>query len=268
MDLQPSSILPLMRSAGAAVMEIYRSGELGAGEKSDQSPVTKADDASNHVLQDGLASLSEYPIVSEETEGPAGLPPSCWLLDPLDGTSNFIRHDGQFCIMAGLLLSGRPSFGAVYAPASDEMLYAQAGRGAYRAIGNSAPARLSVSPRRLPPELRAVLSKNHLTQSEKDFIRLAGIRHVRQTGSIGIKLGLIARGEADVYATFAALGAWDLCAPEIILSQAGGSAYGLDGWPISYASRRLKAGVVACNGQNKSLCLQAAARVLAAAKKA
>lgn len=172
-----------------------------------------------------------------------------WVVDPIDGTRGFARKNDQFSVMIGLLVEGRPVVGVVAEPARQRVTYAQLGRGCYTATAAAAPVACRVSSR---PEGEIVLAQSWSKPGRPSPVvdRLRPAR-VIETYSGGVKLALVARGEADVYAnTYETFYDWDICAGHLLVTEAGGTVTDLSGQPISYqapdfAQRR---GLLASNG--------------------
>lgn len=238
----------LARRAGDAAMRFY--GAATAQAKAGGSPVTEADHAANRVICDGLR--DRFPadgVLSEESRDSAERlhAPRVWIVDPLDGTREFLSQNGEFAVMIGLAVDGRAVLGAVYLPAQDELFAAAEGAGAWLESGGER--------RRLRCEacdtgaLRLVGSRSH---AEPLLVRLQeslGITDVRPSGSVGVKCGLIARGERDVYVhPVPYLKEWDTCAPEVVLREAGGAVTDCRGEPLRYnkADPVQPHGIVAC----------------------
>lgn len=233
------------REAGTVIMELYTDASFEI--KKDGSPVTSADRRANDIL---LAHLSRtnIPVLSEESVGiPVPYPDRLWIIDPLDGTKDFLDHNGDFCVMVALLEYGRPTVGVVYAPAHDTLYYGEAGAGAYTTHkGTTSP--LCVSDRHTQ-NLRCLRSIHHFTEDMHSVAKkLDASLHPR--GSVGIKAGILSLGEADFFYSRGKLGEWDVCAPEIILTEAGGRVTDCAGKPIAYGNtdHRIGEGMLFSNG--------------------
>jgi 3'(2'), 5'-bisphosphate nucleotidase len=235
------------RAAGAAGMRFY--GSALAVEKEGGSPVTEADHAANRVIVEALAAaFPEDAILSEESADSAARLTAgrVWIVDPLDGTREFLAQNGEFAVMIGLAVDGRAVLGAVYQPADDVLFAAAEGEGAWvRRGGRTAPLRCGA-----PADgLRLVGSRSHPDPLLVRMQEALGITDVRPSGSVGVKCGLIATGERDLYVhPVPYLKEWDTCAPEAILREAGGSVTDCRGEPLRYnkPDPRQPHGIVAC----------------------
>lgn len=244
------------RQAGALVMDYYRQ-DLAVFTKAWQEPVTAADRAANGFLVNELQRLFPHDaIVAEESPLPTVPETSrrCWFVDPLDGTKEFLARNGQFCVMLGLAQHGRPVFGLVYRPEGECLYYALRGQGAFLETPRGA-RRLRVSKTAALSGLRCLVSRSHPHLLVDRILKRAGFAEVTPYGSGGLKIGRIAEAEADVYLSYSEPGGggmklWDICAPQIILEEAGGSFSDLAGAPYPYDARALKVerGILASNG--------------------
>lgn len=239
----------LARAAGAAAMRFY--GTAVAVRKDGGSPVTQADHAANDVIRAGLArEFAADAILSEESaDSPARVTAErVWIVDPLDGTKEFLAQNGEFAIMIGLAMGGEPVLGVVYLPAHDVLYSAARGAGAEverqgrrEALRRAAVADLG--------GLRLVGSRSHGDPLLLRMQEALGIRDVRPSGSVGVKCSLIAEGERDIYIhPVPYLKEWDTCAPEVVLREAGGDVVACDGGRLRYnkPDPRQPDGIVAC----------------------
>lgn len=239
--------LEAAKRAGDLVMEIYNT-DLTVDQKSDQSPVTEADIASQNSIFENLKALG-YGFLGEESkdmELPTG---KCWIVDPLDGTKDFIEKTGDFSVMIGLAKKGRVTMGVVYLPAKDVLYFAEEGSGAYKKEGDKEAEKIQCSNITELKDAKMVVSRFHLDDDTRSFMERANIQETVPTGSIGVKLSLIAEGKADIYLTTTdRTFLWDVCAPDVILTEAGGEVFDLKGQKFAYVSERLqnKNGVVGC----------------------
>jgi len=240
----------LAREAGAEVHALQR-GELVVEMKPGDEPVTVADRRGSEIIVAGLAAaFPNDPVISEELPPPPGAQAASrlWLVDPIDGTKDFIRGEDGYSVMIGLLRDGKPALGVVYQPVQDRMFYGTP-EGAWVAVGDHVEA-MHVSSVASAGDVRLVASKSHRSPDIDRVKERLGIKNEENIGSVGVKLCLIALGVHDLYVNPAAkTKAWDTCAPEAILVRAGGRLSDLYGGPIDYrgdlAHRR---GLVASNG--------------------
>jgi fructose-1,6-bisphosphatase/inositol monophosphatase family enzyme len=208
---------------------------LGEERKADGSLVTKADLASNDILLSGLrAVFPGHGIISEET-GPDGPPdsPFVWFLDPLDGTRAYARGKPGFCVMLGLVRCGRPVLGVVYDPLADDLYEASSGGGAFYEHGGARrPARVSL--RSSLGEMPVVTSTGFPEPYRKLLRPALGGPWLTPINSVGVKAGLVTRGEADIYVSHHAVHYWDTAGPLAILEEAGGRMTLWTGGPLVF----------------------------------
>jgi len=243
--------IELARIAGTEVVRL-RNGELTVEMKPGDEPVTAADRRANELIVAGLAaSFPTDPIVSEELPSTEAMldVPRLWLVDPIDGTKDFIRGGDGFAVMIGLVLDGVPVLGVVHQPTLDRTFFATPDGGAHVVIGDTIE-RLGVSTVALAAEARLVASASHRSADIDRVKAELGIANELNIGSVGVKLCLIANGSRDLYVNPSAkTKAWDTCAPEAILVGAGGRLSDLFGAPIEYRSElHHRRGLVASNG--------------------
>jgi 3'(2'), 5'-bisphosphate nucleotidase len=242
----------LARRAGERIAALRGSG-IAVDTKDDDSPVTAADREANALIVGGLgAAFPDDAILSEELpdDGSRIGRTRVWMVDPLDGTKDFIRGHEGFAVMIGLLDGASPALGVVYQPIGDKLYFATRGGGAFLVRGGvSAP--IHVSDIRVSSEIRMVASKSHRTETIDRVRAELGISDELNVGSVGLKLGLIAEGLRDLYVNPAGHSKlWDACGPEAILVEAGGRLSDLRGLPLDYRGRELGnvRGLIASNG--------------------
>ncbi|MXS84779.1 3'(2'),5'-bisphosphate nucleotidase [Nitrosomonas sp. HPC101] len=231
-----TELLPIVQAAGDAIMAVYRAGEIDFQQKVDQSPVTRADLAAHDVLVQRLKLLiAGCPIVSEEDETSHPYRDGknrFWLIDPLDGTREFISHNGEFTVNVALIEEGRSVLGAVYAPAMDCMYWGGPGLGAFRRT-ESDTWTICVSSGEPEDICRVVASRSHLDAGTQTFIDRLGEVLLLQVGS-SLKFCRVAEGMADIYPRLAPTSEWDTAAAQAILEGAGGKVIDLDGRALRY----------------------------------
>ena len=210
-------------------MEIY-ARDFEVEFKADESPLTEADQRSHDVI---IAALEEryphIPIISEETRARDYSErrdwDSCWLIDPLDGTKEFVKKNGEFTVNIALVHHGEPVAGVVYRPVTGAMYSAEQGKGAYLQEGDAAPLRLHNDKHySTENEVIVVASRSHLSQEVEDFVaglRAAGKQVEFQSAGSSLKLCLVAEGKATVYPRFAPTMEWDRAAGQAIVEGAG-----------------------------------------------
>ena len=236
--------------AGEAIMKIYK-GEFSSSLKKDKQPVTEADFESDKIIHQVLAE-SNHPIVSEETynsEVKIGKGKT-WIVDPLDGTTDFINKTGEFSIMIALVENLRSTIGVVYQPAQDLFYAAEDGKGTFRKKGNGAWEEISVGSNVALNKAKVIMSNFHLSEEEKFFISSLGINSYRKKGSAGLKICDIAAGEADLYFTTTdKMKQWDTAAGDCLIREAGGKITDMSGQDIIYNLSGLKNGLLVSNGK-------------------
>jgi 3'(2'), 5'-bisphosphate nucleotidase len=236
-DLLPH-VVDLAREAGKAILAVYAEVNPAVEYKIDNSPLTHADLASHHVILEGLNKLSpDWPVLSEESpEIPFDerkLWRHFWLVDPLDGTKEFLSRTGEFTVNIALMEANVPILGVVYAPVIDKMYFAARAAGAYRADANVISQINAVAPAN--STVRMVVSRSHRSQQDslKQFAAAAENCELIVMGS-SLKFCLIAEGAADLYPRTGPTMEWDTAAAHCILEEAGGLVTGLDGNSMSY----------------------------------
>lgn len=235
----------LTREAGNASMEFYHR-KYRVSEKKDNSPVTDADLKCEEILIEEL-SHTDYGIISEETGLIEGREDDAfWVVDPLDGTQDFIDQTGEFSIMVGLLHEGNPVLGVVYAPVLDKLWYATKDSGAH-VVQNGQEKQINVNDKKSLHDFKVIASRNHFSLEDQAIVNQLGINRVARMGSLGMKFCSIAEGKADLtFYTTDRLGIWDCCAPQAILEEAGGRIMDTYGNHPSYdlQGQRMEGGIV------------------------
>lgn len=233
------AVLHLVREAGNKVMQVYDNG-FEIAQKTDMSPVTTADLASHKIITQGLSKLQPLlPVISEEEEH---LPfetrsswTRYWLVDPLDGTREFIKRNDEFSINIALIYYHKPVLGVVYSPAERLSYYACHGKGAYRKEADAQAIRIHT--RETPLACPTVVgSRSHATPSFLSFLRKLGSHKLRRRGS-ALKSCMVAEGSADIYPRFGPTSEWDTAAAQCIVEEAGGHLTDLHMQAIRYNAK-------------------------------
>lgn len=229
--------------AGKAILEIYESDDIGLETKNDESPLTKADKAANDIICAGLAKITpDIPIISEENKQiPYALRKDyeyLWMVDPLDGTKEFIKKNGEFTVNIALIHNQKSIAGVVYAPVLDNMYYAIEGEGAYIIEDNEQVPLVANEYDNEDSDLKIVCSRSHLNDDTKSFLDRYKNPVTISKGS-SLKFLILAEGGAELYPRLAPTMEWDTAAAHIILSEAGGRIFQPNGAPILYNKENL-----------------------------
>lgn len=239
-----------VREGAAAVMESYRDG-IRVDAKEDGSPVTEADINSNDAIK-GALRQSGYPVLSEEDSdsGERVGAERVWVVDPLDGTADFIDRTGEFTVMVALVRRGRPVAGAICRPQTGIVYAAEEGAGAWECHSGRWRA-MAVSDVSRPEKMRVLVSRNHLTPAESGFVESLRPASVETLGS-SLKATSIGGGGAELYVTFTdRMKEWDTAASCCILHEAGGRMTDLGGNDFAYNREDVfhRNGILASNGR-------------------
>ena len=230
----------IARAAGDAIMEIY-GREFTVEQKEDKSPLTEADAAAHLLIVEQLAELSlQAPILSEEDTASftgADAHGRYWLVDPLDGTKEFIKRNGEFTVNIALIEDGKPVLGVVYAPALNVGYTAAKGIGAFKTEGTNKPEPIKVAQHHAGSPWRVVGSRSHAGDSLLQLLHKLGEHELVAMGS-SLKLCLVAEGAADTYPRLGPTSLWDTGAAQCVVEQAGGTVVQLNGEPLSYLNTR------------------------------
>lgn len=230
----------LAEAAGAAILEIYQDpSRFDVDYKSDNSPLTAADKASNAIIVKGLESLpDQFPIISEESKNqPYEIRKSyeyCWLVDPLDGTKEFIKRNGEFTINIALIRDGKPIVGLLYVPVTGACYFAAEGEGAWRIDGQEEVQLECASFHLENPGLRVLCSRSHLSPATKEYVDRLDAAVLVPQGS-ALKFTVMAEGKGDIYPRIGPTMEWDTAAAHILLNEAGGQIVEFaTGKPLTY----------------------------------
>lgn len=237
--------------AGNKIVEIYNSEDCSVDYRENNGPLTKADLESNRIIVEGLRkNFPDFGILTEE--GAKSLDrlskEFVWIVDPLDGTKEFIARNGEFTVNIALVYNGNPVLGVVYLPVQDILFFSSKEEGAFCQRGNEL-TKLHVSDRFDINEMVLIKSRNHSSEREKTLINHYKFKKVESAGS-SLKGGLIAKGDVDIYFRFGDVNEWDICAMDAILRGAGGDLTNLDGVRLKYNGEDflVRGGFLASNG--------------------
>jgi 3'(2'),5'-bisphosphate nucleotidase len=243
-ETPPGALLHLARvalAAGREIMNVYVS-DFAARTKTDLTPVTEADEAAEKIILAELAAFdAETPVVSEEAASAGRIPGVArrfYLVDPLDGTKEFINRNGEFTVNIGLIENGKPAAGVVYAPALERMFLGEVGRGAWQGSvpldgAAEAVAWQPIHTRQPKGGLTVVASRSHRDAKTDEWLKSCNVKDFKAAGS-SLKFCLVANGEADLYPRFGPTMEWDTAAGHAVLAAAGGKVSREDGTPLSY----------------------------------
>lgn len=246
------------RLAGKTILQHYADGfeteeKLGADNFSE--PVTVADREASRIIVDALsAAFPDDGVLSEEEIDDLEhrlSKPRVWIIDPIDGTAGFVKHDGDFGVQIGLAEEGVPVAGVVYLPFHDVLYYAVKDCGSFVVTGGGEPVRMHASTKDEFRDMGLAVSRNHLSGRMHRIIEHFGFTHIVNRGSVGLKVGLIADRSCDIYIhPSPRTKLWDTCAPQIILEEAGGRFTDLFGFEMRYdrADLQNRNGILATNG--------------------
>lgn len=237
------AIIEIAKQAGEAIMEIYATN-FDVTNKNDNSPLTQADLAANQVIVSAIKQLTPHiPILTEESEAVDSTVrrnwQQYWLIDPLDGTREFVKRNGEFTVNIALIDQHVPVLGVVYAPVTDLLYYASRGQGAYKQI-NGTETRIHTK----NFDIERLVIAGSRSHSDKHFQQFLQNLHVA-TGvtpeliSMGssLKIGLVAEGVADVYPRLGPTSEWDTAAAHCVLQEAGGDIIDVDGHSLRYNTK-------------------------------
>lgn len=240
-------VIGIAKEAGQAMLDIYHDAQdVEITRKDDDSPLTKADLASNHIIIDALKELDpDTPIISEESGIPAYEErkdwTKFWIVDPLDGTKEFIKKNGEFTVNIALIDQGIPVLGVVYVPDKQTTYYAEKGKGSFKQVGTDAPKRIFSLASSMDNELTAVQSRSHGSDKLVDQLKEKGLT-VKKTVPAGssIKFCLVAEGKADIYPRMGPTMEWDVAAGDAVYRYS--AREGVHSSPLTYNKSDLKNG--------------------------
>jgi 3'(2'), 5'-bisphosphate nucleotidase len=232
-------IIDIAVRAGEAIINIYET-DFSVYEKSDLSPLTEADLAAHNVISDSLLELTpKIPILSEES---AKIPYSTreswdryWLIDPLDGTKEFVKRNGEFTVNIALIENQQPVLGVIYVPVSKVTYYGSRDAGAFKQMPDSAAESISVNPKHGTP-IKVAGSRSHAGESLKRYLENLGEHEIVSMGS-SLKSCLVAEGLADLYPRLGPTSEWDTGAAQAIVEAAGGKVTDTSMNPLRYNTK-------------------------------
>ena len=252
-------VIYIARAAGNVILRVYKSGDAGITHKSDNSPLTLADLSAHNLIVNGLGKITPaYPTLSEEA---ASIPyekrrywSRYWLIDPLDGTKEFIKRNGEFTVNIALIENGKPIMGVVYAPVLDVCYYAAEGAGAFVQRASSAPQAIRVKVAIDNETIKVVASRSHINENTLNLLNKIGNLECISMGS-SLKLCLVAEGAAHFYPRFGPTMEWDTAAAHAIVYAAGGRVSDLAGNELQYNKENLlNPDFFVVSAQDKRIC--------------
>jgi len=229
-------LIEISKDAGKAILEVYNSN-FGHQIKEDLSPLTKADTLSNNIICERLKVITpDIPILSEENSDiPFNIRSSWeqyWLVDPLDGTKEFIKKNGEFTVNIALIENNTPIFGIIHLPVTNETYWGSSTKGSFYIKGNNQKTKLCVE-NKIRSQVRIVASRSHPSKMLDTLLEEIGEYKIITKGS-SLKFCLIAKGQADIYPRLGPTSEWDIAAGHAIVKFAGGSLVTIDREPMQY----------------------------------
>jgi len=231
--LLSSSVIDIAKDAGNEILKVYNSSDLGVSYKDDSSPLTLADKASNDIIENELKKLTpSIPILSEEGKDITykerkkwGI---FWLVDPLDGTKEFIKKNGEFTVNIALISDGEPILGVVYAPVLDTLWYGALNYGSFKYVKEEDPVKInSIIPSK-DTAIKVVTSRSHANNPKLDKFLIDYPKHTLVKMGSSIKICLVADGSAHMYPRLGPTMEWDTAAAHAVVKYAGGNIYDLN----------------------------------------
>jgi 3'(2'), 5'-bisphosphate nucleotidase len=234
-------VATIARAAGREILEVYGQGRSHAEPKADDSPLTEADLRSHRLIADALGALTpDIPLLSEEAARASYAERArwrrYWLVDPLDGTREFLSRNGEFTVNIALIEAHAPVLGVVHVPVTDRTYGGIPGAGAWRHTGAGEGRQLLHVAARAAEPVRVVGSRSHRGDSLERFLARLGPHEMKPVGS-ALKFCLVAEGAADVYPRLGPTSEWDTAAAHAVVRAAGGAVVQLDGRPLEYNTR-------------------------------
>lgn len=228
--------------AGEEIMRVYQT-PFEVRSKEDRSPVTGADEAAEQLIAEELRHLSpSLPVVAEEAVAKGNVPDvgsgPYWLVDPLDGTKEFVSRNGEFTVNIGLVENARPTIGVVYAPAVGRLFWNSSVGEAFAERDGGAPTRISAR-KAAPDGYVVVASRSHRDHDTDEYLATLKVKSITSAGS-SLKFCLVAAGEADLYPRFGPTNEWDTAAGHAVLLAAGGRVVTREGDELMYAKPKFR----------------------------
>jgi len=268
MDLRKimGEIVDISRVAGEKIMNVYERSDFGIERKEDNSPLTLADRAANEYITNELKQrYPEFGMLSEECKDTKErlVKKHVWIIDPLDGTKEFIKRNGEFTVNIALVEDKKPIIGVVYVPVTNEVYYAARGCGAFYCAENGDEMKIETSEKRDTRDMILMKSRSHASEKLLRIIETFKFAKVMERGS-SLKICQIAIGNADVYFRFGLTSEWDICAAHCILEEARGKITDCLGSDILYNREDIlnRKGFIASNGELQSEFTRAAMEML------
>ena len=231
-----TALIDIARQAGAKILDSYNNQHLEITYKNDESPLTDADINSHKIISSELMAISNLPIISEESETIYTKSENYWLIDPLDGTKEFINKNGEFTVNIALIENQFPTIGIVYHPLKGVAYIGGSNLGAIKIDSSNDQKNILVSQYTTP--IRVVASRSHLNDLTKNFINSLGLVQTIQSGS-SLKFCLVAEGIADIYPRLGPTSEWDTAAAQAVVEGAGGSVLTLEGTRLHYQKENI-----------------------------
>lgn len=230
------ALVDIAEDAGRAILKVYET-DFDVEFKGDDSPLTQADMAAHRIIVAALEALTpNVPVLSEESKrtdiAARGNWTRYWLVDPLDGTKEFVKRNGEFTVNIALIDAGRPVAGVVHVPVPEVSYFGAENGGAWRIERGGEPRAIATAVPAAPP-YRVVCSRSHRDAATEAFIGRLGPHEVIAVGS-SLKFCLVAEGEADVYPRFGPTSYWDTAAAHAVVAAAGGHVVDLEGESLRY----------------------------------
>ena len=229
-------VINILRKANQIIMNVYSRSNFDINFKDDNSPLTEADLSAHKLISAGLKKINpQIPIVSEEDENSIFVPKNSqfyWLLDPLDGTKEFIKKSGEFTCNIALIKNSQTLYGFVGVPASGTIFHGGKNKGSFKIINKSKQTQINCSPQNNP--IRIIMSKSHINKDTLDYINKLNSEYTTVQAGSSLKFLKIAEGKADLYPRLGLTSEWDTAAAHAILEGAGGSVLQLNGEQLVY----------------------------------